>query len=263
MNLFLTPFIAVFIVLGRVEETKAFTPSIASIHVKHQFQGVDLNINQPRTTSKQKLIIYESKGGIESNVGSSEPESLSEIFTALQANIEDGEVGSRGEIYFILQILLVFCILTGTIPVVGDLVELALGPGLILLGGSVATIGVVELGTNLTPWPSPPKSGSLITSGLVFNEIRHPIYAGLIIFMFGLSMWSGSAMRVLLCIVLWYLLDFKSELEEEELIRKFGVDYINYRERVQGKFLPYRLTEGIENAATMMGRNDESKSSTE
>ncbi len=183
--------------------------------------------------------------------------SFSQSFSALQTNIQDGEFGSRGEIYFALQLFLVLCILFGTVPFVGDIVSFIFGPFLILLGGSTASLGVAELGSNLTPWPSPPKDGSLVTDSLVYNEVRHPMYAGLLYLMFGLSMWSGSAMRVLLCIALWYLLDYKSELEETKLIEKFGTEYILYKEKVKGKFIPRTLTDSIENLALTITENDD------
>lgn len=201
--------------------------------------------------------LFQSEQKLSTDSNSSAKTSISDTFAAIKANIENGEFGKRGEIYFVLQLVLVCCILFDTIPIFGEMVEFILGPGFVLIGGSVATVGVVELGVNLTPWPSPPKDGSLVTDGLVFNQIRHPIYAGLIFLMFGLSMWSGSAMRVLLCAILWYFLDFKSELEEDELIRKFGTEYINYKERVTGKFVPSKLTDGIEKATNIMARKDD------
>ena len=176
-------------------------------------------------------------------------ESLSDTFNAVRDNLLDGEIGKRGEIYFFMQLGLVFCILFGTVPLFGNLIEIAFGPGLVLIGGSVATIGAVQLGTNLTPWPQPPKDGTLVTDGTIFDQIRHPIYSGLLGLMFGLSIWSGSAIRLLLCVALFYLLDYKSELEEEELIKKFGMDYIDYRESVQGKFIPYGLTKLIQDVS--------------
>ena len=183
--------------------------------------------------------------------------SISDIADGIKGNIQDGELGSRGEIYFILQLLLISCILFGTVPIIGDGLMFIFGPGLALLGGSVAAIGAIELGTNLTPWPVPPKNGSLVTDGLVFSEIRHPIYAGLMFLMFGLSIWSGSAMRVLLSAALWFLLDIKSEIEEKELVERFGTEYVIYKEKVRGKFIPQRLTDTIENIAFAMSVDDD------
>lgn len=199
--------------------------------------------------------LFESRQELEKIEGDqdfapNEKNSLSETFYAVKNNVFDGEVGSRGEVYFVLQLALVLCILFGTVPFFGNLIELLFGPGLVLVGGSIATIGALELGTNLTPWPNPPKDGTLITEGMLFDEIRHPIYAGLLALMFGLSFWSGSAMRVLLSVALFYLLDFKSELEEEELIKKFGMDYIYYRDRVSGKFVPHRLSKFFDDMIT-------------
>jgi protein-S-isoprenylcysteine O-methyltransferase Ste14 len=168
-------------------------------------------------------------------------------FSSIMDNLQDGEVGSRGEVYFAAQIILVLCILFGTVPLVGDFITFLFGPGLVLVGGTVATLGVQELGSNLTPWPSPPENGELVTNGRIFNESRHPIYAGLLCLMLGLSVWSGSSMRVLLCAALWYLLDTKSDIEEAELIEKFGSEYLVYKEKVTNKFIPQTLTAKIEN----------------
>mmetsp|Transcript_3723 Transcript_3723/g.4886 ORF Transcript_3723/g.4886 Transcript_3723/m.4886 type:complete len:291 (-) Transcript_3723:1940-2812(-) len=183
--------------------------------------------------------------------------SNAQLFNAVRSNLTDGELGSRGEIYFVLQAVLVLCILFGDVPVIGDTLKIILGPGLVLLGGSVAALGVVELGANLSPFPKPPKNSALVTDGLVFSEIRHPIYAGLIYLMVGISMWSGSAMRILLCVGLWYLLDIKSDFEEEELIKKFGSDYIEYRNKVKGKLVPTKFTDVIENAANSFVKKEE------
>jgi len=118
------------------------------------------------------------------------------------------------------------------------------GPVLLLLGGGVCLLGVGELGSALSPWPVPaPSTGpkGLVTDGLVFQEIRHPIYAGLLCIMFGLSVWTGSAMRLVLTLGLYLLLDIKSEFEEEELCKKFGQEYVQYRADVKGKFVPERV----------------------
>jgi protein-S-isoprenylcysteine O-methyltransferase Ste14 len=254
------------LVLGAVPDwhwtVNAFVPSSSNFSFKPKTKVPNLTgiqtYGHSRGTKASTILLRESEKGLDPGPGSSsDKKSISEVFAALQANISSGELGSRGEIYFILQMALVLCILFGNVPVIGNALFVILGPGSVLVGGTVVTLGVIDLGTNLTPWPKPPKEGSLVTEGLVFNEIRHPIYSGLLFLMFGLSMWSGSAMRVLLCVVLRYLLDFKSDLEEDELIKTFGSDYITYRERVQGKFIPYRLTQGIHNAATMIGGNDE------
>lgn len=208
--------------------------------------------------------LYENKQVIEDGdsnkdlIGANE-KSIAGIFNAIKNNLLDGEVGARGEIYFLFQLLLVFCIMFGTIPFFGDMFNVLFGPGLVLVGGSVAAAGVLQLGTNLTPWPNPPKDGSLVTNGVIFDQIRHPIYAGLLGLMLGLSIWSGSAMRVLLCVSLFYLLDFKSELEEQELIKKFGVDYIAYRDRVQGKFIPHGFSQFFQKFTNTVVGSDREK----
>jgi len=144
----------------------------------------------------------------------------------------------------VLQLGFVLAILIGNVPLLGGLLSFLFGPVLFLLGGWVCLLGVGELGSALSPWPVPSSGGGdggLVTDGLVFTEIRHPIYAGLLCLMFGLSVMTGSAMRLVLTLGLYLLLDIKSDFEEEELCKKFGQEYVQYRADVKGKFLPERV----------------------
>jgi protein-S-isoprenylcysteine O-methyltransferase Ste14 len=155
-------------------------------------------------------------------------------------NILAGEFGGRGEQYFIAQISIILCIFYGNVPLLGDLLEFILGPCLVLIGTIVAVLGVKDLGQNLSPWPRVSENSSLVTNG-VYSQFRHPIYTGLLTFCIGISVWSGSAMRVLLTVALWFLLEKKSSFEEESLAEKFGKDYLLYKEQVPGKIIPTKL----------------------
>lgn len=159
------------------------------------------------------------------------------LFTAPGA-----ELGSRGEIYVVLQAVFVLAILIGNVPLLGNLLSFFLGPVLFLLGLATCLVGVGELGSSLSPWPVPAGNGEgLVTDGLVFGEVRHPIYAGLLCLAVGLSVCTGSAMRLVLTLGLYVLLDIKSDYEEEGLVRKFGQEYVQYRKKVTGKFVPERI----------------------
>ena len=48
---------------------------------------------------------------------------------------------------------------------------------------------------------------------------------------------TESAPRLLLTAALWYLLELKSDYEEEELIKDYEYEYEVYRKEVPGKFL--------------------------
>jgi len=157
-------------------------------------------------------------------------------------NMMSGEFGSRGEIYFVAQAVLVACIVVGGIPVVGDFVTFLLGPVLLLAGIAVAITGATQMGSSLSPWPVPSNevtSTGLITSGL-FDKVRHPIYAGLLAACAGLSVTTGDATRLLLTAILLYALDVKTDYEEAEL-QKIFPDYDNYKQDVPNKFFPHEL----------------------
>lgn len=157
----------------------------------------------------------------------------------MKENMLSGEFGSRGEQYFVAQVAVVLCIFYGNVPLLGELVVFLFGPCLTLIGACISFLGVKDLGKNLSPWPSAPEKSELVNTG-VYSEIRHPIYTGLLSFCLGISIWSGSAMRVLLTVVLWLVLEKKSTFEEETLIAKFGQSYKAYKDDVP-KFLPTKV----------------------
>jgi protein-S-isoprenylcysteine O-methyltransferase Ste14 len=162
---------------------------------------------------------------------------LSKIFD----NISSGEFGKRGEAYFAGQIVLVLCVLNGNIPLVGNLMIFLFGPCACILGAVVVGLGVKDLGSNLSPFPNVPENTDLVTDG-IFSEVRHPIYTGLLYFCLGISIWSGSAMRMLLTFGLWLLLNKKSDYEEKMLLDKFP-SYNDYLIKVKGRFFPEKLME--------------------
>jgi protein-S-isoprenylcysteine O-methyltransferase Ste14 len=184
-----------------------------------------------------------SSAAIETKASSQSSSKLTARIAKIYDNLNSGEFGKRGETYFAIQALLVVCILYGNIPLLGELITFILGPCLVILGIGLLVLGVKDLGPNLSPWPKVPEGSSLVKEG-VFAELRHPIYAGLLYFCLGLSMWTGSAMRVLLTGALWYLLEKKSDYEERFLIDQFD-DYEEYRSDVGGKFVPERLMEAM------------------
>lgn len=168
---------------------------------------------------------------------------ISETVQKIITNISSGELGSRGEIYFAIQALLFLCILYGNIPVLGDVLTFLFGPVACLAGVAVAALGLKDLGSNLSPFPKVPENTELVQTG-IFAEIRHPIYAGLLCFSLGLSIWTGSAMRMLLTGALWLLLEKKSDYEEASLVENFD-GYSEYKNKVTGKFFPARLLESL------------------
>lgn len=157
---------------------------------------------------------------------------------AILGNVMNGEFGTRGEVFVATQTFLVLCILFGGLPVIGDALFFLCGPALMLVGAGAIALGIVDMGSSLSPWPVPTGDG-LITDG-IYSKIRHPIYAGLLAIMAGFSVATGSAPRLLLTAALWYALDLKSNYEEAQLIKEYS-KYEDYQESVPGKFFPQEI----------------------
>lgn len=108
----------------------------------------------------------------------------------------------------------------------------------VLLGG-LALIMVVlafsHLGRNLTPFPKPLADGELITHG-IYAFVRHPIYVSLICGSLAYSIYVGSWLAGIGCVVLAIWFDQKAAREEAFLRAKFA-DYAIYSNKV-AKFIP-------------------------
>lgn len=174
---------------------------------------------------------------------------LDDLSAAVKENIKSGDAGERGEAYVVAQFSLLSFIALGTVPFVGDALSFTLGPGLVGVGLVVVYKAAVDLGTNLSPWPTPadPNTGrgSLVDTG-IYSLLRHPMYSGLIFGMAGLSVATDSALRMLLTVALYLVLDAKSDFEETKLIETYGDDYRAYTEKVQDKIIPFSLLEEAE-----------------
>jgi len=204
--------------------------------------NLHLSTNGNDDEEKKRAAIDVTTSKVQSDANANSQNILNEIapiVTKIKDNLLSGDFGSRGEAYFAAQVVLILCILYGSIPLLGDLVTFLLGPCTILVGIVVTALGIRDLGTNLSPWPKVPENTQLVTDGL-YGELRHPIYAGLLCCCLGISMWTGSAMRVLLTVVLWQLLERKCDYEETTLVKKFR-GYRNYTAKVSGKFVPEKI----------------------
>ena len=58
------------------------------------------------------------------------------------------------------------------------------GMALAVLGLAIAVFSVIHLNRSLTVFPTPKKGAKLIESGL-YRRVRHPIYTGIILLVFG------------------------------------------------------------------------------
>jgi protein-S-isoprenylcysteine O-methyltransferase Ste14 len=172
--------------------------------------------------------------------------SLTDNTDKILANVKEGEFGQRGEIYVVAQFALFFCILIGNIPFFGDLLKFLLGPELFVIGFAAIFLSATSLGGGLTPFPVPVESSEegLVSDG-IYGQVRHPMYAGLLASCAGFSILTGSATRLLLTALLIYVLDVKSNFEEEGLIQKYPAEYAAYMKEVEGKFFPQKLLDEL------------------
>jgi len=151
--------------------------------------------------------------------------------------------GKKGELIIFIEIILVYSILRGYVPIFHHLMQFVFGPILFLTGIIITILGCRELNQfqSFTPLTKPipmTKGGDIVTSN-IYSYIRHPVYAGNIYSLIGLSIITESSSRFVLSLVYYLLVDQKSHAEEENMESVYGVDvYQLYKNRVKGKFLP-------------------------
>ncbi len=106
----------------------------------------------------------------------------------------------------------------------------------LLLGGLLMLLAALHLGRNLTPATTPIEGGHLVERG-VYTQVRHPMYAGLILVLWGIA-WIGSNWRMglLVAVVSLGYFDRKAATEERKLQTRYP-GYAAYIRRVP-KLIP-------------------------
>jgi protein-S-isoprenylcysteine O-methyltransferase Ste14 len=232
--------------LAMSEDPNANPPPFAAVAADADVEVVDSSPSSP-------LADFDIQGLLEKlNLSDFDVKSLIDVSSLtgnaekILANTKEGEFGKRGEIYVAAQFGLLLCILIGGVPFFGDLLKFLLGPELFLIGFAAIFLGLKGLGGGLTPFPVPVESSEegLVSDG-IYGQVRHPIYAGLLASSAGFSILTGSATRLLLTALLIYVLDVKSDFEEDGLIQKFPDEYAAYMKEVEGKFFPQKLLDEL------------------
>lgn len=111
--------------------------------------------------------------------------------------------------------------------------------GLLLLGagGLLAVLGMLQLGTALSPFPRPRDDGRLVEGG-VYRLARHPIYGGLVIAAAGYGLLLAAPVTATVgALVLLAFFRLKSAREEAWLEGRYS-DYAAYRARTR-RMLPF------------------------
>jgi protein-S-isoprenylcysteine O-methyltransferase Ste14 len=105
-----------------------------------------------------------------------------------------------------------------------------------IFGLIILTVALLQLHKNLSPFPTPKTNSELVTNGL-YRWIRHPIYSGILLFVFGYAIYSQNEYRLIIAVALLILFYFKSSYEERLLKRKFP-NYTYYQQKT-GRFFPF------------------------
>jgi len=110
------------------------------------------------------------------------------------------------------------------------------GGVLILIGAVRLVKGVRSLGRSITPGTEPLAGGELITTG-AYAQVRHPIYAGVVLILAGYTLaWSNWTLAL---VVGWIALQYfnaKARAEERWLMQRFPA-YEGYMRRVRRRVL--------------------------
>jgi protein-S-isoprenylcysteine O-methyltransferase Ste14 len=102
--------------------------------------------------------------------------------------------------------------------------------GIVILG-----LSALALGKSLTAHPMPTKNAVLVTDGL-YRFVKHPIYSGLILLSFGLTIAGGFFPHAIFFIALIVLLNYKASFEEKLLASTYA-GYAEYSKKT-GRFIP-------------------------
>jgi len=150
-------------------------------------------------------------------------------------------LGPRGEGWLFLQLLILLAIVAAAmafpLPVASSVEQTArvVGLGMLVVGLIVFGLGIVTLGSSLSPLPAPMPSAELVERG-IYRFIRHPIYTGLILAALGGSIYTVAPLALGLTALLAVVLDLKSRREEIWLRERFP-EYKAYAARTR-KFIP-------------------------
>lgn len=104
-----------------------------------------------------------------------------------------------------------------------------------IIGLLIVILSILQLNKNLSPFPTPKDTSVLLENGL-YKFIRHPIYSGIVLMLWGYSLYKDSWYKIGITLLLLLLFHFKTQYEEQQLQNKFK-NYKAYKSKT-GKFFP-------------------------
>jgi protein-S-isoprenylcysteine O-methyltransferase Ste14 len=110
-----------------------------------------------------------------------------------------------------------------------------IGIGLMILGGSIGVLAIIEFArrsTTVNPH-KPENSKELVTTG-VYQYSRNPMYLGLLIALLSPVFYWGNAVTLLvLPLFAWYINKFQIKPEEDIMQQKFGDEFLKYKKEIR------------------------------
>jgi protein-S-isoprenylcysteine O-methyltransferase Ste14 len=145
-----------------------------------------------------------------------------------------------GFVWVIIWIILV----TWFVPDLIDERIVPAGIGFTIAGLLITIVGLafaiwarVHLGKNWSGMPVIRKEHSLTRTG-PYRFVRHPIYSGLILGLFGTAIGIGYVWIFCCVILVFVLFVIKFRMEEQFLVDEFGEEYVRYKKEVKA-LIPY------------------------
>lgn len=129
--------------------------------------------------------------------------------TAVMDNLYEGEPGNRGEKLLGIAVLLFVMIVFGIFPRLLSLIMFfvkIVAMLMIVTGLTLSLTAVTDLGDNMSLFLIPNAKNHKIVSTGAYSIVRHPIYGGIILFTFGLSIVKNNTFQILLSILLAMIL---------------------------------------------------------
>lgn len=158
-----------------------------------------------------------------------------------QSNGAPGGFQGKGGWWVVVQFVLIAAVVGGLSiggPVLpgGTALRVA-GAVLALVGLAQVSLGIIQLGDRLTPFPEPLDGGGIIHGG-VYSIVRHPIYGGIVEGLIGISLFQESVFGLVLALVAGAFFWMKAGREEQRLARRFP-HYDDYRADTGARLIPW------------------------